>query len=71
MDEQGLQTLVDYYRNKCSQLELDFIQFQITSASTINDLNQQLANALEAAEAAGTKPSKRANAAEPVAEDQG
>jgi hypothetical protein len=37
-----LQTLVDYYRNKSSQLEFDFVQYQISATATINDLKAQL-----------------------------
>lgn len=52
-----LQTLVDYYRNKSSQLEFDFVQYQITASATIADLKAQLeANAVPAD--AGAKPTK-------------
>lgn len=70
MDEdkvQSLQTLVDYFRNKSSQLELDFVQYQITSSATINDLTQQLKDATEALAAADATP-KRAKTADAVAD---
>lgn len=51
MDEEyNLQMLVDYYRNKSSQLEHDFVQYQITAQATISSLQAQLANANEPGE---------------------
>lgn len=44
MDDQlnNLQTMLEYYRNKCSQLEFDFVQYQIKSEKTIRLLKESL-----------------------------
>jgi len=44
MDDQlnNLQTMLEYYRNKCSQLEFDFVQYQIRSEKTIRLLKESL-----------------------------
>ena len=71
MDEdkaQSLQTLVDYYRNKSSQLELDYVQFQITSSHTINSLTEQLEVANAALASADSEPAKRTKATDAVTE---
>lgn len=45
MDDQlsSLQTMLEYYRNKCNQLEFEFIQYQIKSETTIRLLKEELA----------------------------
>jgi hypothetical protein len=39
-----LQTLVEYYRNKCSKLEYDFLVFKIESQKTISELAGRLSD---------------------------
>jgi hypothetical protein len=39
-DKDTLQALVEYYRNKCMQLEHDFVQYQIKTQRTIRELQQ-------------------------------
>lgn len=39
-EKNTLQALVEYYRNKCMQLEYDFVQYQITTQRTIRELQQ-------------------------------
>jgi hypothetical protein len=42
-DKDTLQALVEYYRNKCMQLEHDFVQYQIKAQRTIRELQQETA----------------------------
>ena len=37
-----LQTLVDYYRNMCSKLEYDFVQYQIKSEAVVRSLRERV-----------------------------
>lgn len=37
-----LQTLVEYYRNKCNKLEHDFVQYQIKAESIVRQLREQI-----------------------------
>lgn len=39
-DKDTLQALVEYYRNKCVQLEHDYVQYQIKTQRTIKELQQ-------------------------------
>jgi hypothetical protein len=39
-EKDTLQALVEYYRNKCFQLEFDYVQYQIKAQRTIKDLQQ-------------------------------
>lgn len=45
MDENeisALQTMVEYYRNKCNKLEHDFVQYQIKAETIVKQLRHQL-----------------------------
>jgi hypothetical protein len=63
MDEEEkntLQSLVEYYRNKCNKLEHDFVQYQIKAESIVRVLKARVEQAHEQAEAEdgnGTKDS--------------
>lgn len=37
-----LQTLVEYYRNKCNKLEYDFVLYQAQSQKTISELRSRV-----------------------------
>jgi hypothetical protein len=39
-DKDTLQALVEYYRNKCVQLEFDYVQYQIKAQRTIKELQR-------------------------------
>jgi hypothetical protein len=39
-EKDTLQALVEYYRNKCFQLEFDYVQYQIKAQRTIKDLQR-------------------------------
>jgi hypothetical protein len=39
-EKDTLHALVEYYRNKCVQLEFDFVQYQIKTQRTIKSLQQ-------------------------------
>lgn len=43
-DEQTLQTMVSYYRDKCNKLEHDFLRFKINAQSVIQQLQEQLSD---------------------------
>lgn len=42
LPENSLQVMVDYYRNKSNQLELEFVQYQLAAQAAIADLQRQL-----------------------------
>jgi hypothetical protein len=45
MDEEEqntLQSLVEYYRNKCNKLEHDFVQYQIKAESIVRSLKARV-----------------------------
>lgn len=42
VDRDILQTLVEHYRNKCSQLEYDFLLYVAQSQKTIKELAQRI-----------------------------
>lgn len=45
MDEEeknSLQSLVEYYRNKCNKLEHDFVQYQIKAESVVRILKERV-----------------------------
>ena len=44
----SLQALVDYYRNRASQLEFEFLQYQLAAQATIQELSEQLEGHLSA-----------------------
>ena len=47
-----LQTLVEYYRNKCNKLEHDFVLYQAQAESIVRQLKAQV----EALTSEGTEP---------------
>jgi hypothetical protein len=54
MDEEEkntLQSLVEYYRNKCNKLEHDFVQYQIKAESIVRVLKARVEEAHEHTEA--------------------
>jgi 5,10-methylene-tetrahydrofolate dehydrogenase/methenyl tetrahydrofolate cyclohydrolase len=46
-EKNTLQSLVEYYRNKCNQLEHDFVQYQIKAESVVRELNERIQQAHE------------------------
>lgn len=46
-----LQSLVEYYRNKCNKLEHDFVQYQIKAESIVRSLKARVEQDHEHAEA--------------------
>lgn len=72
-ESERLQTLLDYYRNKSSQLELDYVQYQITAQGLIQDLQSQLADATGTGEGNGEDADQPADsdAAKPTASTKG
>jgi tellurite resistance protein len=38
-NEQALQTMVEYYRNKCNKLEHDFLIYKINAEKIIRSIN--------------------------------
>jgi len=38
-NEQALQTMVEYYRNKCNKLEHDFLIYKINAEKIIKSIN--------------------------------
>lgn len=54
MDEEEkntLQSLVEYYRNKCNKLEHDFVQYQIKAESIVRVLKARVEETHEHTEA--------------------
>jgi hypothetical protein len=54
MDEEEqntLQSMVEYYRNKCNKLEHDFVQYQIKAESIVRGLKARVEQAHEHPEA--------------------
>lgn len=45
-----LQTLVEYYRNKCNKLEHDFVQYQIKAEAIVKKLRERVEHHHEAEE---------------------
>jgi len=41
-NEAVLQTLAEYYRNKCNKLEYDFVFYQAQSQRTVNQLRSRI-----------------------------
>ena len=39
-NEQTLQTMVEYYRNKCNKLEHDFLIYKINAEKIIKSINE-------------------------------
>ena len=46
-DAAVLQTLVEYYRNKCNKLEYDFILYQAQSQRVINEFRSRINDSSE------------------------
>lgn len=42
-----LQTLVEYYRNKCNKLEHDFVLYQAQAESIVRQLKAQIEGSVE------------------------
>lgn len=40
MNEDVLQTMVEYYRNKCNKLEYDFLVYKIETEKRISELSR-------------------------------
>jgi hypothetical protein len=49
-NEQILQAMVEYYRNKCSKLEHDFLVYKINSQRIIQTLNENKSDESSSAE---------------------
>jgi hypothetical protein len=41
-EKSTLQSLVEYYRNKCNKLEHDFVQYQIKAESIVRNLKARV-----------------------------
>jgi hypothetical protein len=46
-EKNSLQTLAEYYRNKCNKLEHDFVQYQIKAESIVRSLKARVEQAHE------------------------
>jgi hypothetical protein len=54
-----LQALVDYYRNRASELEFEYLQYQLASKATIQKLYSQLQEYTQASPPADQDPTEQ------------